>query len=295
MKEKITVLGLGSMGTTLADLLLKSGYEVTVWNRTPGKANHLVEKGAKLAADLSEAITEGQIIVICVLDYEATKSLLEAEGVNKVLTGKIILQLTTISPKEARDSETWASANGAGYVNGAIQAAPGQMGRADTPILVSGDPILFETLLPVLQVFGGGISYLGANIAASPTMDLATLSYIYGASIGFFHGALISESEGIAVDQYSDIVAGITPTFGEFLKHEGYMIHKNQFQISESPLSISVEATARLEKTAIEAGINAEFPAFAASLLKRADSAGLGNQGIAALIKILRETKNQKD
>jgi 3-hydroxyisobutyrate dehydrogenase-like beta-hydroxyacid dehydrogenase len=67
------------------------------------------------------------------------------------------------------------------------------------------------------------------------------------------------------------------------------MVHTENYAITESPLRISVEATARLEQTAIESGINAQFPAFAAALFKKADLAGYGDQEVAALIKVLRE------
>ena len=47
--KRVSVLGLGSMGFSIAQLYLDQGYEVTVWNRTPGKADALVAKGAVLA------------------------------------------------------------------------------------------------------------------------------------------------------------------------------------------------------------------------------------------------------
>ncbi|RPD41998.1 NAD(P)-dependent oxidoreductase [Chitinophaga barathri] len=287
-KGKITVIGLGAMGVTLAKLLLQAGYTVTVWNRSADKAKELVEAGVVLAESAAAAIAASPVTVICVYDYKATVAILHTPEVEAVLEGRTLLQLTTISPAEARSSLEWATVNGAGYVNGAIQAAPSQMGRPDTPILVSGNKQVLQSVYSLLEVFGGGISNLGENIAAAPTVDLATLSYIYGSSIGFFHGARVMEAEGLPVNEFGDIVAGITPTFGEFLKYEGNKIHTNDYTIGESPLRISVEATARIEQAAIEAGINTEFPALAASLLRRADAAGYGSEEIAAVMKVLR-------
>lgn len=287
-KGKITVIGLGSMGITLAKLLLSAGYTVTAWNRTAGKAQELVEAGVVLAESAAAAIAASPVTVICVYDHKATAAILQTPEAEAVLEGRILLQLTTISPAEARNSLAWATVNGAGYVNGAIQAAPSQMGRPDTPVLVSGHKQVLQSVWHILEVFGGGIRDLGDNIAAAPTVDLATLSYIYGSSIGFFHGARVMEAEGLPVNEFGDIVAGITPTFGEFLKYEGDKIHANDYTIGESPLRISVEATARIEQAAIDAGINSEFPALAASLLKRAEAAGYGSEEVAAVIKVLR-------
>jgi len=285
----VTVIGLGAMGITLAQLLLAAGYKVTVWNRSPDKAAALVAEGAVLAPDAASAIAASRVTVICVYNHAATLAILDTPAVRNVISGRTLLQLTTISPAEARFTAAWAKDNGAAYMNGAIQAAPSQMGRPDTPILVSGEEATYTLLTPVLQVFGGGISYLGAAIGATPTMDLATLSYIYGSVIGFLHGVRISESEGLGVDQYAAIVAGITPTFGDFLQHEGNMIHTSNFQATESPMRISIEATARLEATAREAGINAAFPAFASALFKKAAAAGYEDEEVAALIKVMRD------
>ena len=89
------------MGITLARLLLQKGYQVTVWNRTPGKAAELVKEGAILAIDIAQAVTASPVIVICVYNHEATQNILGNKAIETLLDGKLLLQLSTISPKEA--------------------------------------------------------------------------------------------------------------------------------------------------------------------------------------------------
>ncbi|MFC3550435.1 NAD(P)-binding domain-containing protein [Lysobacter cavernae] len=81
------------------------------------------------------------------------------------------------------------------------------------------------------------------------------------------------------------LVAGIGPTFADFLKYEGEVIQSGDFTVGESPLSISVEATECIARAARESGINDEFPVFAADLFQRA---GYADQELAAMIKLLR-------
>lgn len=76
---------------------------------------------------------------------------------------------------------------------------------------------------------------------------------------------------------YGRIVKDISPSFGAFFQHEGAVIQSGDFKITESPLRISVEATERILQASTSAGINVEVPALVASLLKRADAAGLGD------------------
>jgi 3-hydroxyisobutyrate dehydrogenase-like beta-hydroxyacid dehydrogenase len=286
--KEISVIGLGSMGLTIARLYLEQGYKVTVWNRTAEKADALVAKGAVLARSAAEAVRAAQVAVMCVYDYRAAEAILAMEGVAAAMDGRLLVQLTTGSPSDARDAELWARRQGATYLEGAIQAAPDQMGQPDTPILMSGAQAVFREVEPLLKVLGGGTVYLGEKASAAAAMDLATLSTIYGTLLGFMHGARIAEHEGFDVAEFGRIVAGIMPTFAGFLQHEGSVIQSGDFKISQSPMRISVEATQRILQTAQEAGINTEFPAFAAGLFKRADAAGLGGEEIAALIKLLR-------
>ncbi len=288
MKPQASVIGLGTMGSTLARLLLRDGYAVTVWNRTRDKADPLVRDGAVSAPNAAAAVAASPLVVVCVYDYRAASEILDTTEVASALAGRVLVQLTTGSPQEARDSEAWARRRGADYVDGAIQAAPSQMARPDTTILVSGAESAYRRSESVLKTFGGNVKYLGEPVGAASAMDLATLSYVYGATLGFFHGARIAESEGFRVDHYGSIVAEISPTFGEFFRHEGAVIHSGHYEVTESPLRISVEATARLEQAARAGGINAEFPAFASALFKRAMVAGYADEEVAAVIKVLR-------
>jgi 3-hydroxyisobutyrate dehydrogenase-like beta-hydroxyacid dehydrogenase len=282
------VIGLGTMGTTLARLLLGAGYRVTVWNRTQAKVRPLVSQGAGEAQSAAAAIAEGDIVVVCVHDYKAAREILETTEVEAELKGRVIVQLTTGSPDEARQSERWAQRHGAEYVDGAIQAAPSQMGRPDTMILVSGAQSAYRRTEAVLGVFAGNVKYLGDQVSAASTMDLATLSYVYGASLGFLQGARVAESEGFRVDHYAGLVADISPSFAEFFRHEGTVIQSDDYTVSESPLKISVEATERILTAARDSGLATDLPALAADLFQQAAAAGYGDQEFAAAIKVLR-------
>lgn len=286
--NSVTVLGLGSMGLTIARLFLARGRRVTVWNRSPGKSDPLVAMGASLAATAADAVRSSDLIVMCVYDYAAANDILQSPGVAQALAGKTLVQLTTGSPEEAREALAWVRSHGAAYLDGAIQAAPSQMGQADTPVLLSGDPAVYGAVQETLKDLAGNIAFLGEKIEAAATMDLATLSYVYGATAGFIQGALIAETQGLDVGVFGKLVADISPTFGSFFKHEGAVIQSGDFTISESPMRISIEATRRILSNSRASGINTEIPAFIDGLFQRADKAGLGDQELAALIKVVR-------
>lgn len=286
--KKVAVIGTGMMGSMLARLLLKNGYTVTAWNRSNAKLEPLVKEGVVAAESAASAVAAGDVIVMCVYDYNAIDSILRNKEVEAAFAGKLLIQFTTGSPQDARNYSSRTKKLGATYLDGAIQVAPAQMGRRDTPILISGEGTVYREYEPLLRIFGGGLTYLGNDASAANALDLATLSALYGAIVGFFQGARVAEAEGFDVARYGEIINGIMPAFGEFLQHEGRVIASGNFAVSESPLKISVEATERILQHAREKQIHTGFPALMAKLLRDAHAAGYADEELAAVIKVLR-------
>lgn len=289
--KAVTVVGLGQMGATLAKLLSQNDYRVTVWNRTPAKADPLAKEGAVRVQDIAEAVKVSEVIVVCVFDYKASREILDHPGVTAVLNGKTIIQFTTGSPNDATESEQWAHSHGAYYIDGAIQVAPDQMAKPDTTIFVSGSAKAYQQSESILKMFGGNIKYLGERASAASAMDLASLSYLYASLLGFFHAVRIAESEGFRIDLLGQIIHEVAPGFTEFIKYESGVIQSGDFSITQSPMSISVEATARILAASEAYGINTAVPQLAAEFFREADKAGYGGEELAALVKVFRSKR----
>ncbi|MFD0698248.1 NAD(P)-dependent oxidoreductase [Paenibacillus sp. GCM10027628] len=287
--SEVTIIGLGPMGIALTRALLKDGYRVTVWNRTAEKADPLVREGAVLASNAASAVEASPITIICVANYETSYKILDTKEVIPALADRVLIQLTTGSPKEARDYEAWAHKHAADYLDGAIAATPGQMGRPETTIFVSGARTALLKSEAILKSLAGNVPYLGEQAGSASAFDLGFLSYLYGSFLGFMHGARIFESEGHRVDALGSMLLTIAPFIGEMIKHMGETIQKGDFENPESSLKTSAVGLEMFLQQAREAKINAEFPAFAMGLFKRAMEAGYGDEKVAAIIKVLRE------
>lgn len=285
---EVTVIGLGPMGFALADLVLKAGNSVTLWNRSPEKATGLVERGAKLAATPAAAIAASPTALVCVYDYHAVEAILATDSVPAAIRGRLIVNLGTGSPEDASRTETFVRSHQGGYLDGAIQAAPSQMGQDDTPLLISGPQSDFAKVEALLKVLAGNVVYLGEKIDAAASMDLSTLSYVYGSIAGFLHGARIAEAAGVDVAAYGAIVNAISPSFGAFFQHEGGVIASGDFHVTESPLRISISAVRRIRLHSEQLGLNTELPALIDNWLERAEAMGFADEELAAVIKVLR-------
>lgn len=282
--NKVSVIGLGAMGAVLAQHLLRSGFDVTVWNRTAEKAQPLVQQGASYYPDINAAIQASPVIIVCVLNYETTANILDSTP----LSGKVLVQLSTGTPEDARRAETWARGKGVTYLDGAILATPQQMGKPDTPIFLSGSKEAYQQSEATLKALAGTLLYMGEAVGAAAAWDLALLSSMFGMMTGFFHGARIIEHEGMRVDALGAMVAQIAPVLGQMVKITSEDIQREEYSNPESSLETCRQTFELLLRQAKEAGINAEIPAFELQLFNRGRDAGYGNDKLAALIKTLR-------
>lgn len=286
--KKISVIGLGQMGKKIAEMFTQKEYDVTVWNRTEEKAKQM--NTFKVAKNVEEALTQSAVSIICVHDNLAVTEILA--GVNsQIFTDKIIINFTTGSPEEVKKLEARLADLGASYLNGAIQVAPDQMGLPDTTILMGGNREAFTSCKELLAVLGGNVKFLGEHASTSPAMDMATLSWVYGSYVGLMYGVAFCKKEGIDLKDYATVIGEIAPSFLEFYKYEINTIRENNFNITQSPMSISITASQRIADTAKSMGLHTEFTDVIAGLLHKAKDKGYENEEVAALIKVIMEQR----
>jgi 3-hydroxyisobutyrate dehydrogenase-like beta-hydroxyacid dehydrogenase len=283
--KKISVIGLGQMGKKIAELFVQKEYDVTVWNRTEEKAKHMI--ASKSTKKVEEAIAQSPVSIICVLDNAAVSDVLSSVSHKDVFANKIVINFTTGSPDEVKKLDSWLTSLGAAYLNGAIQVAPDQMGLQDTTLLMGGNYEAFASCREILAVLGGNIKFLGAQASASPAMDMATLSWVYGSYVGLMYGVALCQKEGINLEEYRSIIGEIAPGFLEFYKYEVDTIREGNFNITQSPLSISIGASQRIADTVKAMGLDTAFTDVIANLLRRAKDEGYEHQEVAAIIKVI--------
>ena len=278
----ITVVGLGLMGSALANALLSAGHDISVWNRTSEKMKPLVSAGAHGARSLGEAIQMSPVVLISVGNYEMTFRMFGMDDNVGYLDGRLVVQLSSGTPGEAVESEAWFIDKGASYLDGAILGGPADIGKDTAQILICGDETCSNDCEPVLRCLAGRLQYLGENIRAAATLDLAWLAQRYGIFVSTAHALLLCEAEGVSADQFAKTVAG------DRAREFADIVHSGDFSNPSATLSVWNAAHEHIRAHAHDMKINTEFPDFVSNLLTRAEGAGYGDEDIAAIIKILR-------
>lgn len=284
MKERVLMIGLGSMGSVLARLLLEKGKTVTIWNRSEEKTLPLRAIGAAYTPDIREAVETNGIILICLLDYTITEQVLQ--GIS--LEGKTVIQLSTGTPQDARLMATSFGDRGAQYLDGAILATPSQMGTDQTPIFLSGSKAAWTTSEVILRILGGGVIYFGEAAGAAAAWDIAALSSMFGMMIGFLNGARICETEGLQVADLGNMILDIAPVLGQMIKDTADDIQQQKYDSPQSSLDICAGTFDLMVRLSAENKLDAGFARFAQQLFRKGQEAGYGQQRISALIKTLR-------
>lgn len=279
----ISVLGLGLMGSALARALIKGGAKVTVWNRSPAKADTLVKLGAECAVSVAAAVGASPITLVCVDDYQTTRALFQTQEVISLLPGHIVVELSTGTPKEAREAEPWFVAHGARYLDGAILCGTPAIGTPRGLLLYAGDRTAFEQCQPLLVSLGEGTRFVGEGIATAAALDFAWLSRIAGEYTGIYHGAVVCQSEGVGIDLYSSV-------FAENDSAHFWLepLKKNEFGNATATVTVWNLVVQRMVKQAKDAGISSEVPELVSVILSRAEAAGYGRERVAAMVKVLR-------
>jgi 3-hydroxyisobutyrate dehydrogenase-like beta-hydroxyacid dehydrogenase len=278
----ITVIGLGSMGAALGRALLAGKHAVTVWNRSPARMDPLIVLGAVGATSLGAAIAASPLIVVCIDNYAVSQELLGHEN----LSGKVLIQLSTGTPREAREASLWAHERGTAYLDGAIMEYPSAIGSENALILMSGPREAYDRAEPCLKSLAGRMRYLGDNIAGAAALDMALLTKTLGLMVGTIHAAHICEAENIDVDLFASVLPA-----SEDSRFFAELVARDAFADPGATMNTWYGAVQRIEQQARDAEINDELPAFLASLFKRGVAAGYGDEDMTALIKVLRKAE----
>jgi len=283
--REVCVIGLGNMGSALAEALITSGHRVTVWNRTASKCEALAEAGASVAPSVAEAVAAARVIVVCVLDHAASASLLRTDEVASALRGRLLVQLSSVTAEESRELGRWAEENGIAYLDGAILATPSHIrANAGEPIVYSGPRALVDANASVLTAMGGNPIFVGEVIGGAPTFDKTIYANYYGSMLAFFHGAAICHAAGFPIETYVDQAYVSEST----RRHLGEMIVKRSYgNVSVASIELDVAAYEQVTKLSEELGIDAAFPRTVASYLDRAIAKGHGQQELAAIFELM--------
>ena len=174
MKPTVGFIGLGLMGNPMAQNLLKVGFPLIVWNRTPARADDVVRRGAQLAASPRELAGQVDVLVTIVSDPPAVEKVLFGPdgAIAGLRAGAVLIDSSTISPDLARRTAAACEQKGIGYLDAPVTGGTWGAEKSELVFMVGGKAETFEKARPVFEAMGKKFFLLGPN-GAGQTVKLA--------------------------------------------------------------------------------------------------------------------------
>lgn len=152
---RIAVIGLGRMGRALAERLLKEGHQVSVWNRTPGRAGALQEHGARVMGTADDIGDECDAVFLCLADDQSTLDVAGPQGEARASWAKtLVVNTGTVAPDVVT---ALAHAYGERFVNAQIVGSPLALRSGAAKLIVGGPASGRAALLPLWSGFAGAL------------------------------------------------------------------------------------------------------------------------------------------
>ena len=285
MKD-ITIIGLGLMGTALARTLLKNGYKVTVWNRSPEKCAMLKAEGARIAATCTDAVAANTTIVICIKSHPDTKALLESIA---SLAGKNIIELSTGSAPDAESLYQWTNEQGANCLIGMICTFPKGIGEQDSTIVTVGSESVWNSSKDMLGILAGKSNYIGDQVGTLAILYSALFLPRQGFMFGMIYGALLCKKGGVSMDTYVEQLPLTIKVVHDYYDVFASSVPNDDYSNPQASVDTYVAAFADTLRSFHDNNANDEFPELMAKLVNMAADAGLGEKQITSLVNLLNE------
>jgi 3-hydroxyisobutyrate dehydrogenase-like beta-hydroxyacid dehydrogenase len=279
-------VGLGVMGSRMVKRLLDAGHAVTGYNRTKSKAQWLLDRGMRWA-DTPRAVAEAADVTFSmVTNTTALKAV--AEGPDGILaglgTGKVYVDMSTVSPAASRDLAARVAAQGAHMLDAPVSGSVITLEEGKLSIMVGGDAGTFEKVKPVLESIGPKVTHVGGN-GLAVSMKIATNLSLAVQMLAFSEGVLLAEKSGIRRETAVEVLLN-SVIASPMVKYRGPFVLSMPDQAW-----FDVNMMQKDMNLALEMGRQLDVPlpttAITNELLTAARGMGLGEKDFAVLFEVL--------
>jgi 3-hydroxyisobutyrate dehydrogenase-like beta-hydroxyacid dehydrogenase len=287
----VTVVGLGRMGSALADALIAQGFDVTVWNRTPAKVVRYAEAGVRVTSTVAEAARVADALVVCVFDDRALRDAVMTAEVAAALGGKSLIHLTSTTNDVLAEVLAWCRRHDIALVKGLIVVHPDAIRAGDGTVIYGGARPAFDACLPVLDAMGGRSVFMTEDPMAVSSITTAFACVLYPLVMGFVEGAALCRRIGTPLDSFArDLILpylrgpGLAAMVGDVASA---CAHRRDDGDVQGTLAAWDDALRTHLADAADLGAEANLLATVKALFERGLAAGHGERDLGAVFEAL--------
>ena len=205
--NKIGFIGLGVMGEPMAANLLRKGYEVTVYNRTPGKADKLIGLGADEAVTPAAVAKTSEIIITMISNDDAIRGVYYGKDgiLSSLMPGSVIIDSSTISPMLARELARDTAAKFGDFLDAPVTGSKPAAEGGTLVFMVGGDAEVIHKVSDILLAMGRKVIPMGPS-GSGATAKLAHNTIVGINTAALVEGMAIAASGGIDAAAFLELV-----------------------------------------------------------------------------------------
>lgn len=281
------------MGSGMSINLLKAGFPLTVWNRTPSKMEPLLEAGADGAGSPREVAERSDVVIDIVTDSpDVEEVLLGPSGViHGAKPGTIVIDMSTISPAvtqriAAKLAEKGVRMMDAPVSGGAIGARNGTLS-----IMVGGDAETFQECLPLFQAMGRTITHVGGH-GMGQTVKLCNQILVGLNMLAVAEALMFASKAGVDLEKAFAAVSGGAAGSWQ-LTNNGAKLLKEDLEPG-----FKVKDYLKDLRLIMEAAAEVKMPLMGTSIVyqmfRNLDAEGLRDKGTQAVIRVVEKLAEAK-
>jgi 3-hydroxyisobutyrate dehydrogenase len=198
---------MGTMGAAMARSLLRSGFDVTVWNRTSEKTKPLGDAGARVAPDLADAVHDADFVLTMLFDASAVLAVAD-RFLPTMPAGAIWMQSSTIGADGMRAVGEAASARHVAVIDAPVLGTKDPAEQAALTVLASGDPRAVAALRPVFDAIGSRTIVVGERLGAASDLKLVCNAWVASLTAGTAQSLALSRTFGLDPALFLDAISG---------------------------------------------------------------------------------------
>jgi 2-hydroxy-3-oxopropionate reductase len=286
MSTKIAFIGLGIMGAPMAANLVKAGFEVTGYNRSPARTEQLTAAGGQGAEDIAGAVQDADVVATMVPDSPDVQDVLTGPGgvFEHARPGALIIDFSTIRPDVAAALATEAAERGFRMLDAPVSGGEAGAVEGVLSIMVGGAKADFEAAAPVFDAVGKTVVHVGPA-GSGQTVKAANQLMVAG-HLGLLAEAIVFlQAYGVEIEAALQVLGGGLAG-STVLQRKGPAMLARDFtpgfriELHDKDMGI-VTAAAR------QAGVVIPLGAVAAQLIASLKAQGDGPLDHSALIKLI--------
>lgn len=284
------VIGLGNMGTAIAERLLDAGYELRVFNRTPAKAEPLAARGAVVVETAGELAADVDVVLTSLPDDAAFEAV-AAEIVESAQPGTVLVDVSTVSPAASARVAAIADDASVAYLRAPVSGNPTVVRAGNLTFIVSGARETLERVEPVLLAIGPTIHHVGDGEQAR-VVKLAINLMVAGLAQLISEALVLGEASGVSREALLRVMAS-SAVGAPFVEYKTEPLLRDDYSATFTTALMEKDIDLVLD-SAGQAGVQLPLARDLKELLHSAIGAGYGDDDFMALfLNLRRETRQE--